>query len=271
MEEGWKLFEEPAMSGDTSELLGKAETQILKADTKEKVIGIINTYETILKIDPMNREALLGAAMYCFLIAYGYSVKQEEKKKYFLDEKKYSEQLMYTNPDFKTLVDNGGKVWDGSISLTINEMGAMFWWYLGIAGYWQECQNNFKKLLTARLPYNGRKILAKMMEIDPKWWYGTPYYIWANQYAVLPGFLGGDIKKADEYYKKAIDLGPYMFNFRRTRALLLHTKTKNKEAFKKDLNWVLSEDPHRGGPSFPFNIFLQRNAKEMLDNIDNYF
>ena len=112
-----------------------------------------------------------------------------------------------------------------------------------------------------------------MMDIDPTWGNGTPYYAWANYYAVSPRFVGGDLKKAAEYYKRAIELGPDMLNFRRTRALFLHTKNKDRKAFEEDLNWVISQDPKKDRHylSYPYSVFLQREAKELLDHIDNYF
>ncbi len=270
-EEGWKQIEEPSIKGNVAALLKKAEIQISKANVKEKVIEIIKTYESVLKIEPLNREALEGAAMYSFLAAYGYSDNREEKEKYYLNELKYTEQIMYTNPDFKTLIDKGESMSDAIRVLTVNEMGAMFWWYLAFGQIWVECFNGFEKVFTINLPFKGRKILERMMEIDPEWWNGTTYYVWAGQYAVLPSILGGDVEKAGEYYKKAYKLGPNMLNFRRTKARLFHIKTGNREAFIKDLNWVLSQDPHKGGLSYPYNVFLQRDAKEMLDNIDEYF
>ncbi len=270
-EAGWKQIEGPSIKGNVSALLKKAESQISKANVKEKVIEIINTYEAVLKIEPLNREALEGAAMHSFLAAYGYSDNREEKEKYYLNELKYTEQIMYTNPDFKNLVDKGESIYDAFRVLTINEMGAMFWWYLAFANIWMECFNGSEKVFTIRWPFKGRKVLERMMEVDPEWWNGTTYYVWAGQYAVLPGILGGDVEKAEESYMKAFKLGPKMFNFRRTKARLLHIKTGNREDFVKDLNWVLSQDPHKGGPSYPFNVFLQRDAKEMLENIDEYF
>ena len=51
-EEGWKQIEEPSKKGNVSALLNKADIQISKANVKEKVIEIINTYEEVLKIEP---------------------------------------------------------------------------------------------------------------------------------------------------------------------------------------------------------------------------
>jgi hypothetical protein len=116
-------------------------------------------------------------------------------------------------------------------------------------------------------------MLQIMMDIDPSWAGGSPYYAAANYYALAPSLFGGDLNKADAYYKRAIEMGPSMLNFRRTRALFLHTKNNDKKAFIKDLKWVLSQNPHRVRfyLNYPYNIFLQRDAKYLLNHIDEYF
>ncbi len=55
------------------------------------------------------------------------------------------------------------------------------------------------------------------------------------------------------------------------RATYLHTKTGNKKAFIKDLNWVLNMDPHKADSPYPATVYFQRDAKEMIENIDDYF
>jgi tetratricopeptide (TPR) repeat protein len=270
---GWLQFEEPSMQGDVSELLEKANKQIEKADNRQKVLGVIRTYDDVLKIDPKNREALLGLGSYCFLLGYGYADNSDEKEEYFLKSIRHSEQLMYENPDFKALVDDGEPVWDACRVLSKNEMEAMYWWYTSCGIYWKECRSGLGRLINISFVFRGQKVLTRMMEIDPTWGEGSLYYAWANYYAAAPRIAGGDVKKAEEYYKKAIELGPELLNFRRTRAVLLHTKNKDRAAFEKDLNWVLSQDPNkvRRYCTYPFSVFVQRDARYMLDHIDNYF
>jgi tetratricopeptide (TPR) repeat protein len=270
---GWEQFEQPSMKGDVSSLLEKANKQIEKADNRQKVLGVIRTYDNVLKIDPKNREALLGLGSYCFLLGYGYADNSDEKEEYLLKSIMHSEQLMYENPDFKALVDDGEPVWDACRVLSKNEIEAMYWWYNSCGIYWKECRSGLGRLINISFVFRGQKVLTRMMEIDSKWGGGIPYYSWANFYAVAPGLFGGDMEKADEYYKKAIELGPDMLNFRRTRALFYYTKTGDREAFKEDLNWVLSQDPHkvRHILTYPWNVYYQRNAKDLLDHIDDYF
>jgi tetratricopeptide (TPR) repeat protein len=272
-ESGWLQFEKPSMQGDVSQFVEKANHLIKSADTKDEVLELIETYESALKIEPKNREALSGIASYSNLIGLGYSDKKDEKRAYFLKAIKYSEQLMYLNPEFANFVDKGEKIWEACRVLSKNEINALMMFYVGTASLWKDCLNGLEKIMSIKWLFSGKKMMKTMMEIDPSWGGGTPYYAWANFYAVAPGFTGGDMKKAEEYYHKAIEMGSNMLNFKRTRALIFHTKNKDKKAFKKDLEWVLSQDPKKTSEylTYPWRVFLQRDAKYMLDHIDDYF
>ena len=270
---GWLQFEQPSAQGDVSQLLEKAYLLIQSADSKEKALGIITAYENALKIEPKNPEALLGAGLYSFLIGYGYSDQKEEKIDFYSKAIKYFEQQMYLNKEFARLIDKSQKPWSAFAALSRNELDALFFYYLATGSLWKECLGGVGKIFNLHWGGRLKKMLKALLEIDPMWGGGTPYYAWAGYYASAPGFAGGDIKKAEEYYEKAIELGPEMLNFRRTRALFLHTRNKNRDAFKEDLQWVVAQNPNvvRHYFTYPWNIFVQRDAQYMLDHIDNYF
>jgi hypothetical protein len=45
----------------------------------------------------------------------------------------------------------------------------------------------------------------------------------------------------------------------------LHAKTRDREAFRKDLEWVLAQDPHKALTPYPWSVYYQREAKIMLE------
>lgn len=270
---GWLLFEEPTIQGDISQLLEKANRLVQSADTKEKILDLIEAYEQALKIEPKNREALYGVGLYSCLIGFAYSDEKEEKKSYFSGAIKRFEQQMYLHTEFAHLVDDGEKVWEACRSLSKNDLNALFFYYLATGSLWRDCLNSFGKICNLHWGARYKKMLQNMMEIDPTWGGGTPYYALAVYYATAPRIAGFDLKKSEKYFSKAIELGAEMLNFRRTRAFLLHTKNKNREAFKIDIEWVLEQNPQkvRHYFTYPWNTFVQRDVQQMLDHIDDYF
>ncbi len=270
---GWKQFGQSSANEDVNALLEEAERKIIKADTKDKMLDLIKTYEKILQTDPKHLVALVETGRYCLIMGFGYVNTMDEKAVYYLKAVKHFEQLMYLNPDFKELADKGKNVWDACRVLTDMEMEAIFFWYISSGMYWKECLKGINKLLTLHWAFRPKKVLNRITEIDPAWRGGMPYYAWATYYATIPRLLGGDLDKSAAYFKKAIELGPEVLNFRAMRAIHLHVKTKNRDAFQEDLNWVVDQDPHqvRKGFTYPFNVYIQRKAKEELAKIDEHF
>ena len=270
---GWLQFEKPSAQGDVSQLLEEAKQIVRSANTKEKVLELIDKYEKALKLEPKNHEALVGAADYNALIGIGYASNKDEKKTYFSQSIKYCEQIMYLNPDFRDLVDKGQPLWEACRALSGNELFALFCYYVVVGMCWKDCLSGFEKLINIKWTVRIKKVLAAMMAIDPEWGCGTPYYSWANFYASAPGLAGGDMNKASEYYEKAIELGPEQLNFRRSRALLFHLKNKDRKSFLEDLEWVVSQDLAKETKplSYPYKVSIQRECQEALDHINDYF
>ena len=269
--EGWMSENKKVLDGDVQEILDKATKFMDEADTQEKVIELAEMYEQALKIDPDNRTALAALGSCNLLLGYGYADNTDDKEIYYLRAIRACERLLYLNPEFKARVDQGEKIWDAVDVLTVNDMEALWWWYLAVANYWTECHSMPVKLINLAWASRVKTILTRMLEIDPEWQNGSPYYLWANYYAKAPSIAGGDIAKAEEMFKKAIDSGPTMLNFRRTRARNLYIQTGNRESFIRDMEWVLQQDPHKAPLGYHFNVFIQRDARKGLEDIDKLF
>lgn len=270
-EPGWEGIEKPTKTGDVSDLLTKANEQIGLADTKDKVVQLVKTYERVLEIDPTNYEALWSLGRYWWLVGFAYSDLVEYKEACYKRAIQYCERAMYGNSEFKSLVDMGENVWDACRVLSKDEIEAMFYWYAGVGSYWTECLSGPGRLLNMRWSGRLRKVVGRMMEIDPTWGGGHPYYAKAIYFTQAPGFLGGDLKKAAQFFDKAIEAGPNWLYIKWGRAKYYYTKTKDKEGFKEDLEWVIAQDPRKADSPYPANVMFQRQAKEMLSHLGNYF
>lgn len=268
---GWKMSPNMDARVNVNVMLEKTKKLENDADTKEKLQELIVVYESVLHQEPVNRTVLESLARNCFLMAYGYSRHVDEKSRYYVKSIQYAEQALCLNKDFKVKVDHGAKLWESLDVLTRNDMYALMSWYFSAGSYWKECFNVLERVMNVLWVKRFQKIIERMMEIDPTYLHGMPYYLWASFYSGAPSFAGGDLKKADSMFKKAIAFGPTMLNYRRTRALLLYTKTGNREAFVRDMEWILSRNPHKAPLGYPLNVFVQRDAKDRLAAVDRYF
>lgn len=251
--------------------LSRAEEQIMKTDNREEALRLIDMYESVLEIDPENYEALWSLARYNILVGVAYTEEKKEKRKYYTRAAEYSERAMLTNPEVRARVENGEKIWNASDALTEKEMAGLYYWYNAHGMISKECQSRLQQVLYSyRLP-RFRKVMTRMLEIDPEWAGGHPYFAWAAFYAAVPKIMGQDLDKAEEFFEKAEQAGPNWIYIRWSKALLLHTQRNDREAFVRDLEWVLAQDPKEADSPYPMNVYFQREARYMLDHVDEYF
>ncbi|PKL39912.1 MAG: hypothetical protein CVV44_06735 [Spirochaetae bacterium HGW-Spirochaetae-1] len=271
-EPGWKQASQAEVKGDAAALLVKAKTLEKDADSAEKVGQLVAALEDVIAVDPGNYEALNMLASNCMLIAYGYSQDTDDKEKYYMKAIGYSERGLYLNKDFRALVDKGEKTWEASRVLTKKEMYALYFWYLALGNWWTECLSAPAKLVNLAWPGRVKTVLENMTKIDPDFRRGCIDFSWGAYYAILPGYMGGDIDKADEYFNKALKTGPRMTQFWTGRARYLQTKKKDRQAFIADLERAKSIDPRNADElEYPWAVYHVANAKEMLADVDRYF
>ncbi|HPJ36046.1 MAG TPA: TRAP transporter TatT component family protein [Spirochaetota bacterium] len=263
-DEGWKTKVQTTGTGDVKALLASAASLEATADTAAKVKDVIAAYEKVIAIDPGNYDALAKAGEFAMLNGYIYAKNKKEKEEYYLKAINYCERAMYTNPEFKKLADKGKSAWECTDALTQKEMSAMFYWYVSAGQYWTECFGSFSHLLNFSLPGKVNAILQKMSDINPDTMNGRVHMAWGSFYAIVPGFLGGDMKKSEEEFSKAVKAGPDIFVNYYTRARYLHVNKGDKDAFKKDLEFIISNDISRNKIDYAWNFGYKMKAKELL-------
>ncbi len=269
-EEGWKTKVQATAQGDVKQLLATAASLETAADSAEKIKNTITAYEKVTAVEPSNFEALSKLGEYLFLYSYIYTADKNAREEYYFKAIKCSEQAMYTNPEFKKLADQGKPVWEAVSALTEREMAPMYWWYMSAGQYWTD-HNLLIRLINFYWASRAKTVLERMTAVKPDWNYGRIYMAWACFYAIVPGFSGGDLKKSAEYFDKAIQLGPDVLTHFVNRAKYLHLKNGDKEAFRKDLNFVLSRDLKKINYPYPWGSGYQMRAKELLGKIDALF
>jgi hypothetical protein len=182
-----------------------------------------------------------------------------------------SELAMYTNPEFKKLADKGENVWQACSVLTEREMNAMYHWYLA-SGYLLSKRNLVGQLINIRWSGRITSVLERMTAIDTAWNSGSVHLCCAVYYAVLPAFLGGDVKKAEAYFDKALHAGPHMISFYETRAKELRIRMKDRRGFVEDLHHAIAIDPRKADTlEYPWAVWHRENAKRLLGDVDKYF
>ncbi len=255
---------------DIEKILAIADKKIEKADTPEKIQDLIDTYKEVLKIDPENYKALWSLGRYYVVITFDIDDKVLLRK-YCLAAIHYCERTIYSNPVFRSTSMNGKQFWEVIDVLTQREMPPLYYWYAATGIIFKECLNMMEKLRRLNWGIRLKKVMTRMMELDPEWAGGHPYLAMAIYYSNIPGFMGGGLKKAEKYFHKTVEAGPNWIYTKWARANYFHTRMKDKQSFIEDMEWVIAQDPHKADSPYPANVYFQNSAREMLANLDTFF
>jgi hypothetical protein len=115
-------------------------------------------------------------------------------------------------------------------------------------------------------------MMKRVLELDEGFHYGGAHLFMGIWYASRPKIAGGDLKKSQEHFLRALDLGKKKFLMAYVYyASHYARKTADKELFVSTLEKVL-ETPAETSPDLILvNTIAKRQAKELLSHREEYF
>lgn len=241
------------------------------ADTEAKLLAAIEAYRVGLDLDPEHYETLTELCQLTVLRAAAYTTTVADKKPLYKRGIRYCERALYTNGEFRRLVDGGASIDEAAPALTLREAEAMLFWVTGVSYYFKECVRGLGKLTGFRLIARTETILERLAELNPDYGYGAVHFSRGIYYLGLPKFAGGDDRKSLELLNRAEEVGPESLLVRWGRAKYYHYETRNRAGFERDLEWVLAQDPHARANPYAWNVYFQRDAAELLARADRLF
>lgn len=115
-------------------------------------------------------------------------------------------------------------------------------------------------------------MMRRTLELDEGFYYGSPHLFMGIWLASRPPIAGGDLKKANEHFLKAIELG-------KGKVLMTYVyyadayarRAMDKELFMRNLEKVL-QSPADIEPQLTLvNTMAKQKAKVLLEKVDEYF
>jgi hypothetical protein len=115
-------------------------------------------------------------------------------------------------------------------------------------------------------------MMQRVLEIDGEFYYGGPHLFMGIWFASRPKIAGGDLKKAQRHFLKALDLGQGKFLMAYVYYANYYARqTLDKDLFISTLQKVL-ETPADISPELTlFNTVAKKKAKELLSRVEEYF
>lgn len=260
-------FNEKISSDNIDKLLNEAHKIEATASSAGEVLKLIDAFKKIENADPYHYYALWKIGNYNILMGAAYSEKIKDKKFYYREAIKYCEKAMCTNQAFSSEIKEEKGITDACNKLTIDEIDAMGYWYTARFYYFKECMRPVGRIINTRIPIKNDMMIERIDELDPNWAGGGNYFSRALYYLSVPEKFGGSKQRAKDEFNKAVEVGPNYLVNRWGRAKYFYHLMGNMEAYKSDLEWVVAQNPNEAANTYPWNVYFQRDAQKMLDDL----
>jgi hypothetical protein len=263
------LWQEAAQNIPTTDSLRRLrEAKVLFADAGESnsLKISIAAFESVLKKNPGDYEALALLSTQYILLGTAYTENRRDKSKLFRKAMKYAELAMYTNLVFKNKVADGTTPWDAADALGVNELSAMYFWVIALQYEFKEVMSLPEKIVNVGWLQKALAFLNRIEKIDPEFGGGGVEFCKVICYYALPEFKGGSPKKGDEYMRKAVTKGSHWLLPIWARGKYYYVIKNEPDKSLRDLQWVAEQDLSKYQDPYPWRVHFQRDAQELLRN-----
>jgi hypothetical protein len=115
-------------------------------------------------------------------------------------------------------------------------------------------------------------MMQRVLDLDEAFYYGGPHLFMGIWFASRPKIAGGDLKRAQGHFLKAIELGQGKF----LMAYVYYASTYARQALGKDLFTSLLQGVLKSPADDPpeltlLNTVAKKKAKELLSRVEEYF
>jgi len=224
----------------------------------------IALHEVVLKDNPGHYQARVNAASLYILLGTGYTESSSAKSEAFHRAMTYAELAMYTNPNFKARVDAGQQPWEAADTLGATEVEAMFFWVTALQYEFKEVMSVPAKVSNIDWLQHALVFLDRIEATAPEYGGGGVELAKAICYIVLPESSGGSEARGDDYMQKSIAKGGEWLLPRWARGKYYDPMKGNKYEETTDLTWVATQDPAAYRDPYPWRIYFQDNARQLL-------
>lgn len=270
---GWKSkpIQSPAeIDGATPLSRADADTRFAQARDATAVREAIAGYAAALERNPQDAELLDNLADAHILYGAAWARDPGEKADWYRAGIRYAERSMATNERFRQKVAEGAKIGEAATELGPQQVRTMLLWVTGVSYYFKECLG-VRQVLHFRWMLRTRELMEHMLALDPDFGGGAVLFSLGIYHLALPPGVGRDLDRSREFLARAVAVSPTSLLTRWGRAKYFHVMTNDREAFRRDLEWVIAQSPEAPDNSLPWNLYFQRDARETLAQIDRLF
>lgn len=267
----WGSPAAPAVVRDERELQERARELFDRADDRHALERAIQAQEELHRAKPTDRQVLALLANQYILFGAAYAVDSSEREQAYRTAMQLAARALYQNPEFRRQIDAGKDLWEAAETLQPEDLDAMGFWVTALFYWYKDCQGGLGQLINFRWIRRARLVMERMTQLDPEWGHGLLHFTWGIYYLAIPEAVGGDRSLSEDYFRRASASGPTWLQHRWGRGRYFHVKMGNKALCRQDLEWVLAQDVHQAGGPYAWRAYIQRDARELLADLDRHF
>jgi hypothetical protein len=256
------LFREVALSA------GRQSDVVL---VRQGIPAYLMLIDGMVQSNPENRDLLLaGAQAYA---AYASVLEEDEQDRAaHLSEKakQYALKALELTPPFKGALGQPLEVFQERLGRAEKKDVPTLFWVGNIWGGWIAASSE-GAVAMADLPWV-EALMERALQLDPGFYYGGSHLFKAILLSARPEQFGGNLKKAEEHFKKAMDYGQGKFLMTDVYYAEYYARqTLNRDLFVSTLKKVLETSPNIEPDLTLSNTLAQRKAKKLLARVDEFF
>ncbi|TVQ39284.1 MAG: hypothetical protein EA370_04880 [Wenzhouxiangella sp.] len=250
-----------------AEALARIHADHVRANDAESLARIIARLEALLDSHPGAAAVRVELAEALVLYGAAYATGRSVKRHLFSDAQAHAESALLTNPGFRSAIEAGQRPGLAASKLESADLPAMVIWATATAYLFDEGMTGLGRLRNFRGLEDLRLFMEQAMTLAPEHEYGLVPFSLAVFHIAAPPIAGGDLDRAAALIEQAIATPGVSLLPKWGRARYLHALTGDREARRADLEWVLAQDPSTADSPYRWNVFVQRDARRMLESL----
>lgn len=256
---------DPGTQAKHDQLVAEGDTAFAARTDRAQLELSLAKYEEAIALDDDDWQTYEKAARAAYLIADGWlSFEMDTKMTEFLamHERGYTlaeRGLAALSPKVEQRLATGVDLKD-AVALLERDAVPLMYWYATNLGKWGKAQE-----ITVVLRYKDRlfNMMSRVMELDPKYFYGAPDRYFGTYYAVAPTFAGGDLDKSKSHFDASIAIEPAYIATYVLIAENYAPKKKDAAMFDKMIETVRNA-PIDGIPGLEAEAAVEKRKAELL-------
>lgn len=242
-------------------------------DIAEKAIASqLKMLEGMIKSDPGNNETILlatrGFCSYAFSFIEDYD--KEKAKIFYKRGLNYGLQILNAKKSYADALEKGGKALQIELNKTDSQDIPSLFWTAYCWGSLINLSRNSPEALSARPKVE--KMMKRVLELNEGYYFGSAWLYFGVLYGSLPPMFGGNPEKSKHHFERALEIAQGKF----LMAYVLYAKsyaiqTQDKKLFKHLLNQVINSPPDTLPTQRLVNNIARIKAKNLLEDINEYF